>query len=122
MKLTGAAILVSRGMKVLQAAPATYPDRSAVEGLPVGIAKKGTRRICVDGVPYRWVARELSPGLRIVVQATELPGAVLVLRSAQNIAATHVPPSQVAVAIQSARAAGWEPQQPGAPFEVVVSL
>src|SRR5580693_2346377 len=31
MKLTGAAILVSRGMKVLQAAPAAYPYRSAVE-------------------------------------------------------------------------------------------
>jgi galactose-1-phosphate uridylyltransferase len=31
MKLTGAAILVSRGMKVLQAAPAAYPYRSATE-------------------------------------------------------------------------------------------
>src|SRR5712692_9697287 len=31
MKLTGAAILVSRGMKVLQAAPAAYPYRSAAE-------------------------------------------------------------------------------------------
>src|SRR5438105_2542016 len=29
LKLTGAAILVSRGMKVLQAAPAAYPYRSA---------------------------------------------------------------------------------------------
>jgi hypothetical protein len=29
MKLTGAAILVSRGIKVLQAAPAAYPFRSA---------------------------------------------------------------------------------------------
>ena len=29
MKLTGAAILVSRGMKVLQAAPAAYPYRYA---------------------------------------------------------------------------------------------
>jgi len=28
MKLTGSAILVSRGMKVLQAAPAAYPYRS----------------------------------------------------------------------------------------------
>jgi hypothetical protein len=27
MKLTGAAILVSRGMKVVQAAPAAYPYR-----------------------------------------------------------------------------------------------
>ena len=33
MKLTGAAILVSRGMKVLQAAPAAYPYRSAAEGI-----------------------------------------------------------------------------------------
>jgi hypothetical protein len=32
IKLTGAAILVSRGMKVLQAAPAAYPYRSAAEG------------------------------------------------------------------------------------------
>jgi len=31
MKLTGAAMLVSRGMKVLQAAPAAYPFRSAQE-------------------------------------------------------------------------------------------
>ena len=29
MKLTGAAVLVSRGMKVLWAAPAAYPYRSA---------------------------------------------------------------------------------------------
>ena len=29
MKLTGAAILVSRDIKVLQAAPAAYPYRSA---------------------------------------------------------------------------------------------
>src|SRR6516164_732786 len=31
MKLTGAAILVSRGMKVLQAAPAAYPCRYVAE-------------------------------------------------------------------------------------------
>jgi hypothetical protein len=31
MKLTGDAILISRGMKVLQAAPAAYPYRSATE-------------------------------------------------------------------------------------------
>jgi hypothetical protein len=29
MKLTGAAMLVSRGIKMLQAAPAAYPYRSA---------------------------------------------------------------------------------------------
>jgi hypothetical protein len=35
MKLTGAAILVSRGMKVLKAAPAAYPYRSAVPRFPM---------------------------------------------------------------------------------------
>ncbi len=74
------------------------------------------------GVTYRWIARELSPGLRIVVQATEPAGAVLVLRTDQNIAAKHVPPSRIAAAIQSARAAGWEPQRPGSPFEVTLLL
>jgi hypothetical protein len=38
MKLTGAAILVSRGMKVLQAAPAAYPYRSAVEAKPMNLS------------------------------------------------------------------------------------
>ena len=88
----------------------------------MGIAKKGTRRICVDGVPYRWVARELSPGLRVVVQAADRPGAVLVLRTDQNIAATHLHPSAVAAAVQRARAAGWESQRPGPAFEATVSL
>jgi hypothetical protein len=36
MKLTGAAILVSRGMKVLEAAPAAYPYRSALSAQAVG--------------------------------------------------------------------------------------
>jgi hypothetical protein len=35
MKLTGAAILASRGMKVLQAVPAAYPYRSAAEEISV---------------------------------------------------------------------------------------
>jgi predicted DNA-binding protein (MmcQ/YjbR family) len=38
MKLTGAAILVSRGTKVLQAAPAVYPYRSTSEGAQVASA------------------------------------------------------------------------------------
>src|SRR5688500_11897768 len=40
MKLTGAAILVSRGMKLLQAAPAAYPYRSAAEGVGPGAVLK----------------------------------------------------------------------------------
>jgi hypothetical protein len=42
MKLTGAAILVSRGMKVLQAAPAAYPYRStAIEGSLMASSSSG---------------------------------------------------------------------------------
>ena len=88
----------------------------------MGMPKRGTRRICVDRVPYRWIARELLPGLRIVVQAAERSGAVLILRTDQYIAAKHVPPSRVAAAIQGARAAGWEPQRPGAAFEIGAEL
>src|SRR5262245_60061778 len=47
MKLTGAAILVSRGMKVLQAAPAAYPYRS-----PESDAADGDRvHRCHDVLP-----------------------------------------------------------------------
>src|SRR5438105_7894338 len=46
MKLTGAAILVSRGMKVLQAAPAAYPYRSARES-----DADGSRRLARTGGP-----------------------------------------------------------------------
>jgi hypothetical protein len=42
MKLTGAAILVSRGMKFLQAAPAAYPYRSASEEVPEDVSHRGT--------------------------------------------------------------------------------
>jgi hypothetical protein len=51
MKLTGAAMLVSRGMKVLQAAPAAYPCRSAA---------------------YRWASGEHSGGSRDMATVSEL--------------------------------------------------
>lgn len=54
MKLTGAAILVSRGMKVLQAAPAAYPYRSAkrahrVEDRTEREQRDADRRLAVEG-------------------------------------------------------------------------
>ena len=42
MKLIGAAILVSRGMKVLQAAPAAYPFRYATPSATNLAADHGT--------------------------------------------------------------------------------
>lgn len=89
----------------------------------MAIPKKGSRRIRVDQVQYRWVARNLTPaGVRVTVQAVEPAGAVLVLRSGEDIAVAHVPPSRVASLIKAARAAGWDSQRPGPPFEMEVAL
>jgi hypothetical protein len=54
MKLTGAAILVSCGMKDLLAAPAAYPYRSARGGLSV---------VTVDGIEA-WLGRRLPETYR----------------------------------------------------------
>src|SRR5262249_37551795 len=74
MKLTGAAILVSRGMNVLQAAPAAYPYRSMQEDgmtdetpfLRAILAKPGdatTRLVYADWLEERGDPR--SPFLRL---------------------------------------------------------
>jgi hypothetical protein len=56
MKLTGAAILVSRGMKVLQAAPAAYPYRSAASA---GQCKKCGKFYCPEhGGVYRTACQQ----------------------------------------------------------------
>src|SRR5260370_34848024 len=59
MKLTGAAILVSRGMKALQAAPAAYPYRSAFilersRAISHGFGKKAFQAGYCLGLPFRW--------------------------------------------------------------------
>ena len=54
MKLTGAAILVSPGMKVLQAAPAAYPYRYAMEELRV------------DESAEEMIRNELGPGEQLI--------------------------------------------------------
>jgi hypothetical protein len=62
----------------------------------MGIAKKGTRRICVDRVHYRWRAREVAPvGVRIIVQKAEEPGALLVLKISRDRAVSDVTPAEV---------------------------
>jgi hypothetical protein len=88
----------------------------------MAIPKKGSRRICVDRIDYRYIARELSPGVRITVQKSDPPGSVLVLKSDQNRAVAHVPPAQVAALTQQAVRDGWDPHQSGAPFERAVAL
>lgn len=89
----------------------------------MGMPKKATRKITVNQMTYRWIIRQLLPtGVHIVVQSSPKPGAVLILRSDQNIALHHVHPAEIASAIQTALARGWKPHVSGTPFELTVSF
>jgi hypothetical protein len=60
MKLTGAAILVSRGMKALQAAPAAYPYRSAASDSACSTAGSVitvSDREFLVAIPDAWLGR-----------------------------------------------------------------
>ena len=86
MKLTGAAILVSRGMKVLQAAPAAYPYRSAAR-FPM------RKRLWIIGsllfvslalaTSAFWLLRDGTPALRRRVQI--VPPEIEPLRDQQDL-------------------------------------
>lgn len=97
----------------------------------MALPKKGSRRIVVDGVAYRWTVRGRptydqgmcwSP-LTFAVEHVESPGTTLVVRTNQphpgnwtGRLTSPVLPSDVAGAIQTARADGWTPELPGSPF------
>ncbi|GIH01365.1 hypothetical protein Pma05_79370 [Plantactinospora mayteni] len=94
---------------------------------------KGSRRITVDGVTYRWSIRRRptycqalgwSP-LTFVVERAERPGAVMVasLPCAHpgnwlGIPSQPVLPGTVAVGVRQALVAGWQPSRPGPAFEL----
>src|SRR4051812_40679321 len=71
MKLTGAAILVSRGMKVLQAAPAAYPYRSPAE-VPVLRQVFPNGRFSPPATESEVAAAETVLGLRLPEQLRRL--------------------------------------------------
>jgi hypothetical protein len=104
------------------------------------LATKGTRRIVVDGVAFRWSVRRRptyaqalgwSP-LTFVAEHAEEPGAVLITEMPGAHPRTPVPsahpgnwlglpgrpvtPATVAAGIRRALAAGWQPTRPGPPF------
>lgn len=99
------------------------------------IPRRGSRRIVVDGEPYRWRVRR-SPtyaqgnawsGLAFVVEHADSPGAVLrvELPGARpdnwvEADAGVATPTDVARAVRLARAGGWEPRVPGEAFRLVL--
>lgn len=97
----------------------------------MAIASRGSRRITVDGVAYRWKVRRrptycqgnTGTNLQAAVELADAPGAKLVVElplahpsnwmCAPFSAAL---PSDMARAVRLALAAGWQPGKSGSPF------
>ncbi|MFE9118254.1 hypothetical protein [Streptomyces sp. NPDC007172] len=97
----------------------------------MALVKKGSRRITVDGVAYRWRVRGRATyaqglvwrPLAYAVERAEATGAIMVVTTDQPhpsnwfaISARPVLPADVAGAIRMAHAQGWTPEKPGVPF------
>ena len=96
------------------------------------IPRKGSRRIEVDGVAYRWTIRPKpsylqalseAGGLTVAVELADGPGTVLVASFQRsrpdnwlNAPSAAVTPKHVAEVIREALAAGWVPHSTGGAF------
>ena len=80
----------------------------------MALARRGTRKIVVEGVPYRWtVAPHDEPGLGIVVEVEDNGSCRLVSWVEHGVI---VSPSLVRRAIIDGLAAGWRFEAPGPDF------
>ena len=99
------------------------------------LAKKGSRRIVVDGVEFRWRVRRRPTydqgmawtPLTFVVEQAEQRGALLVvsmpgphLSNWVGLPSEPVLPSTVASGVRSALAACWQPARPGPVFALTL--
>lgn len=101
----------------------------------MALNKKGSRRITVDGVEYRWrIRKKPSYGqglcwtpMTYAVEAvnTDQPGAVLTVTTGQahpsnwvGVEAQPIRPAHVAASIREARRQGWDPMVTGSPFQL----
>ncbi|MFB7470303.1 hypothetical protein [Kitasatospora sp. NPDC056184] len=101
----------------------------------MALPEKGSRRIVVDGVEYRWrVSRQHlccdyeGRTLRYVAEEAARPGTVLVVETGRRVFLDPAPvpeqlvlPREVAAGIRAARSRGWTPGSGGSPFELDLS-
>jgi hypothetical protein len=103
----------------------------------MSIARKGSRRIVVDGVTYRWSVRSRptyaqalgwSP-MTVAVVNDESPGTTLLVAfdvarpdNWMNQRSEPVTPASVERAIRTARSQGWRSTERGSPFAVAMAL
>ncbi|MFF7454596.1 hypothetical protein [Kitasatospora sp. NPDC008115] len=101
----------------------------------MALPRKGSRRIVVDGVEYRW--RVSRPHLCCDYEGATLgyaaedalrPGTTLVVETGRRavLDPERVPeevilPGEVAAGIRAARSAGWTPGSDGSPFKLHLS-
>ncbi|WP_442805460.1 hypothetical protein [Streptomyces sp. GMR22] len=103
----------------------------------MALVRKGSRRIVVDGTAYRWRLRRRPTYLQglawspctFAVEHAEAPGTTLVVTTSQphpsnwlGREAKPVRPADVAEAIELALGTGWDPEAPGRPFHLDLSL
>ncbi|MFF3552048.1 hypothetical protein ACFYXL_01375 [Streptomyces tsukubensis] len=101
----------------------------------MALAKKGSRRIVVDGVEYRWrVSRKHwccdyeGSTVGYVAEDATRPGTTLVVETGRpavlnsDLVPTGVIlPREVAAGIRAARSKGWTPGSNGSPFKLHLS-
>jgi len=96
----------------------------------MALAKKGSRKIVVDGHSYRWVFFENSGWNDITVQSNSGLGAKLVVQcmwdkfdnKAQGVRGWYSPiaPKEVSNFIRKAKIAGWNPEKLGPAFSLKI--
>jgi len=100
------------------------------------LSRKGSRRIVIDGISYRWLIRRRATWsdihieianmpdgvpLRVAIEQEHAQGTLLIVTSNQPRLTKYrmvetagvVRPSDVERWIRDARAAGWDPAKPG---------
>ena len=102
----------------------------------MALVKKGSRRIVVDGVTYRWRVRHKPTycqgngwtPLTFAVENATTPGTTLVVQTDRPhpgnwfaLPSQPVLPADVAQAIRTALARGWMPLASGSPFSLELS-
>ncbi|MEW2188656.1 hypothetical protein [Streptomyces microflavus] len=110
--------------------------RRQPKGQIVALVKKGSRRIVVDGVTYRWRIRHKPTycqangwnPLTFAVEDATVPGTALVVRTDRThpgnwfgLPTKPVLPADVVQAIRTALARGWTPYISGTPFHLEIS-